>query len=42
LVMDHKFHVEKMSEILNFIAGYFQGMSASYADSEVLPLKNSK
>jgi len=42
LVMDHKFHVGKMSEVLQFIAGYFQGMWASYADFEVLPLKNSK
>ena len=41
-VMDHKFHVEKASEILNFIAGYFQGMWASYGDSEVMPLKTSK
>jgi hypothetical protein len=41
-VMDHKFHLEKTREIISFIAGYFQGMSASYSDSEVNPVKDSK
>jgi hypothetical protein len=42
VVMDHKFHVGKANEILEFIAGYFSGLWASYADSEVVPLKDSK